>query len=99
VRFPLSGTGNKARLNRSQFRAKAINDSTLTHHFSWRYNLDNGAWSEWYLVEMGGPNNWSFYRDFYNFGSGREVEIEIAESDAVDFLLTNLNVTVKALGR
>ena len=99
VRFPLSGTGNKARLNRIQFRAKAINDSILTHHFSWRYNLDNGAWSEWYLVEMGGPNNWSFYRDFYNFGSGREVEIEIAESDAVDFLLTNLNVTIKALGR
>lgn len=99
LRFPMNGRGNNSRLNRIQFRAKTITDSVISNYFSWRYRIDNGMWSPWNLVEMGGPRHPSFYRDFYNFGSGREVEIEITESDAVNFLLTNLNVTVRDLGR
>jgi len=99
--IPTSVTGNQARVNRVQFRVKRegptgiINGSTS---FIWRYRLDAGDWSDTRTFKLRGESQ-NPYLSEHRLGVGRQIEFEITETDAVEWVMTHVNLTLRDLGR
>lgn len=97
---PLTTTGNRARVNRVQFRVKRGAATTATRRpmFMVRYRMDADNWSDTLDFDLGQKGDWDPYVDISNVGVGRELEMELTETDAVEWLVTHVNVTVRELG-
>ncbi len=96
-RFALipSQSGHRVRLNRVGWRLKRGVATNTDPLFFWRYRIDGGSWSNYTYHDMGSDyDNWIFE---YPSVVGREFEIEIVETDAVDYLLTNMNLIIREL--
>ncbi len=96
-----SDKGHKNRFNRLRFRLKrgVATAGVANPLFSWRYRFDrNPVWQPWDDVDMGVVGDNDPYIDRRNLGIGRELSFQVSESDAVDFLLQNMDLTVKELG-
>ena len=101
-RFKLvpSPRGHNVKVNRLRFRVKrgVATDGETTPEAFWRYRLDKGPWSVYEHIDLGVKGDDDPWVDFTSLGTGRELEIELVETDAVDFLVTNMNLTVRELG-
>ena len=95
-----SENGKNVRFNRLGFRFKrgVATSSVTTPKLLWRYRIDRGIWSGYDEIDMGSVGDYDPYVERDGLGVGREIELEIVETDSVDFLLTNLDMTVKELG-
>ena len=97
-----SSRGNKIRYNRMGFRIKrgVSNSNDSTPEMFWRYKLDEGNWSNYSYLDIGATagdyDPWLFET---NLGVGREIDIEVVHTDAVDDVLTHMNLTMEELGR
>jgi hypothetical protein len=100
-RTPLSKRGHKVRVDRLRLRRKgAVATSTVTApEVSVRWRFDRGAWSNTTHTPLGALGSPDAYVDIRRLGTGRELEVEISEMDAVDFILTDAIVTFQELGR
>lgn len=99
--FLLNNNGHNSRVNQLGFRVKrgVATDSTTTPNMFYNYRFDKGLWrgnKDLDLGVKGDRNPWIFEK---NLGIGRELEIEVVETDAVDYILTHMNITSKELGR
>ena len=63
-----------------------------------RYRLDEGRWSNYRYMELGYHGDRNPHMDISRLGTGRELEIEVIETDAVDYLLRGMKLTTKELG-
>jgi hypothetical protein len=99
VSLPLTQSGNSARVNRARFRRKGgvANDSETAPVFMVRTRLDKGSWRHYDDLTMGTEGQHNPYVDLYSIGIGRELEIEITETDATDYLMTDVILTVQEL--
>lgn len=97
--LPLSKTGRSARVNKLRFRVKSgvATSSVTAPVFELRYRFDRGAWSKLQQISLGAVGEYNPYTDVYALGAGREIEIEIIETSATDFLLTDLWITIQEL--
>jgi hypothetical protein len=97
----LTETGNQGRINRVQFRIKrgVANDDEPTPLFTFRYRLDQGQYAKTRNYDLGAKGKRDPYIEIYNLGVAREMEMEVVETDATEFLLTNVALTVRDLGR
>ncbi len=95
-----SDKGNNARFNRLRFRFKrGVATSNVTAPlFFYRYRIDDGEWTDYEYHNMGSSGDRDPWIDVYNLGIGREIEFELVETDAVDFLLTHASLTARELG-
>lgn len=98
---PLSPDGTTSRVNRIRFRVKrGIATATETNPLAQvRWRFDQGDWGNWEDIDLGLAGDRNPYIDISGIGIGSEIELEIYESDAVDFLLTGVILTVESLGR
>lgn len=65
-----------------------------------RWRMDKGDWQFYEPIDMGKKGQirpWA-EEDIYSLGIGREIEVELVETAAVDYLLTHLLVTAESLG-
>jgi hypothetical protein len=92
-RFKPSATGNRARFNRMRLRVKRGHD--VSGNLCVRWRPDQRDWSNERLIDLGALGDRNPYIDIYNMGVAREMEIEITETDAVDCLLTDLQLTTR----
>lgn len=94
-----SPNGHRVRVNRIGWRLKrGVATSTETNPlFFWRYRVEGGNWSNYVYHDMGSVGDHDSWIFEYPSIIGREFEIEIVETDAVDYLLTHMNLTVREL--
>ena len=97
----LDESGRRARVGRIQFRVKrgVATDDEKTPEFMLRYRFDRGQWVDWRNYSLGEKGDYDAYIDLYNIGTGREAEFELTETDAVSWLVTDMNINTRALGR
>ncbi len=96
----LTENGHNARINRCRFRFKrgvATAIETNPQAFI-RWRLDDGVWGNYEYVSLGSLGDRNPYIDIFQLGVGRDLEMEIIETDAVDFLLTDIFLTSKEFG-
>src|SRR3990172_7904282 len=101
--FVVIASGDEAkssRYNRARFRLKrgVATSSIIDPTFMFRYRLDRGDWSQEDQL-MGKVGDYYPYIDKHNLGVGIEAEFEIAFTDATEFLLTDMALTTRTLGR
>lgn len=96
-----SENGRNSSFNRLGFRFKrgVATSSETSPEFLWRYRFDRGNWKAGQDIDMGVLGDTDPYVTRDGLGRGREIEIEITETDAVDFLLTHMDLNVLELGR
>lgn len=94
-----SENGHRNRFNRLQFRLKrGVADATTPNPvFTWRYRFDRGDWGNENPVDMGVVGDYNPYVTRSNLGIGREIEFETSCTDAVEHLMTEMNLTVREL--
>jgi hypothetical protein len=63
-----------------------------------RFRWDNGLWSNTRSLTLGTVGKYSPYVETRRLERGRELEVEISEMDAVDFVMTDVSITVRELG-
>lgn len=99
--IPANKVGRKARINRLTMRAaRGVADGPAdTPHFFIRWRVDHQDWSDLTDFDLGVEGDTDPYIDLYSLGVGREVQVEIVETDAVKWLLTDGFITARALGR
>lgn len=102
--FPLGGSeanGNQHRLNRAQFRVKTAvaNADEPTPQFVARFKFDQEPFGQEFTYDLGEVGTSYPYIEEENVGVGREVEMELWETDATDFLVTDLRIRARDLGR
>jgi hypothetical protein len=106
-----SDSGHRSRFQRTRFRLKRgvqryvvdqkspVTGSSITdHHMTYRTRIDRGEWSVCGAVDLGAKGDNDPYEVVHGLGIGREIEYEITGADGVDFILTNVDLTVKELG-
>ena len=88
-----------SRVNRIRFRVKRGMEGTVPTEpkmvVNWK--MDNGP-QETETISLGQVGEHDPYVDIHNLGVGREIELEIYETDAVDFVLTQANITLEPVG-
>ena len=92
---------NSARVNNLGFRLKrgVATSSVPFPKFSCRYRFDEGGWVSFEDIDMGGASDHDPYtQNMGPLGEGKEIEFEVSETDAVDYILTEMNLTVEQLG-
>lgn len=96
-----SPRGNNNKFNKVGFRCKrGVGTVTGTIPvFSWRARIDKGDWSPWDEVSLGTEGDNTPYIERTGLGVGEEIEFQIMESDAVTFSQTDMDLTVRELGR
>lgn len=96
--IPLTDNGNSAKCQRLGFRFKSNVDTAteIDPELIWRYRFNKGKWSNFNRVKIGGSDP---YYETKGLGVGREIEFEVIETDAVEYILTNMDLTVLPLGR
>jgi hypothetical protein len=99
VSIPLTQSGNSGRVNRARFRRKGgvANSSEAAPVFMVRTRLDDGNWRHYDDLTMGTEGQFNPYVDLSSIGIGKELEIEITETDATDYLMTDVILTVQEL--
>ena len=60
---------------------------------------DSTDWEPEEVIDLGQIGDIDPYQDFHNLGVGREMEIEIIETDAVEYLLRDILLTSNSMGR
>ncbi len=97
---PLNGNGGNARVNRLRFRVKrgVATSSVVSPLAQVRWRFDQEDWTNYEDIDLGQVGDRNPYIDITNIGIGSEIELEIFESDATDFLLTAVFLTVEQLG-
>lgn len=96
---PLSSTGFRARVHRLNFRreANSANVNETDPKFMVRTRFDKGAWSNYEHLTLGVTGDNEPYAQMNAIGYGREMDIEIVETAATDFLLSNIYATVQRM--
>ena len=98
---PLSSDGTMSRVNRLRVRVKrgvaTASETSPVAQIRWRF--DQGDWGNYEDIDLGAAGDRNPYIDICGLGIGSELSIEILETDAVEFLVTGLMLTVEALGR
>jgi len=97
---PISPTGNSARINRLRFRIKRGTSSAVSNPkalFRWR--MDRGDYNKAIELDLGSVGDKYPYIDLYNVGIGAEIEVEIIETDSVDFIVSNIKMHTEELLR
>jgi hypothetical protein len=99
ISLPLSENGNSGKVNRARFRRKGgvVTTSETSPEFMVRTRFDKGNWSDYENLTIGAQGQHDPYVDLYRLGLGRELEMEITESDATEYLLTDILLTVEGL--
>lgn len=91
--------GERARVNLARFRFnRQVYTSAVTApkmNVEWRF--DNEPWENVDELTLGSAGEKEPYRALRQLGIGRELEMKLTEMDAVEFLATNLILTVEAL--
>jgi hypothetical protein len=99
LKAQLSNKGHRTRVDRLNFRRKgAVATATETApvvEVKWRW--DKGKWSKARQLSLGAVGQHNPYSPLHRLGMGREFEIEIVETDAVDFLLTDMFITFQEM--
>lgn len=90
---------NRVRFNRLRFRVKrGVGDYGETPVLFYRYRIDKGKWENERSVSLEEKGNYNpFVLAQHNLGLGREIEFELTETDAVDYVLTGMNLNVREL--
>jgi len=97
---PISPTGNTARINRLRFRVKRGTSSAVSNPkaiFRWR--MDRGDYNKPIELDLGNVGDEFPYIDLYNVGIGAEIEVELIETDSVDFIVSNIKMHTEELLR
>jgi hypothetical protein len=95
----LSANGNQARINRLRFRFKsAVGDYGDDRTFCYRIRLDRKQWSDERTVDLRNKGDIEHYHDVYQLGIAREIEVEVVGAADTEFLLTNMELTIKEMG-
>ena len=95
-----SPDGRDNKFNRIGFRLKrgVATSSVISPKLTWRYKIDRSVeWSDFFTIDMGAIGDTNPYVEYTGLGRGKEIEIEIMETDSVDLLLTDINMTVRGL--
>jgi hypothetical protein len=94
---PLSKQGFRAKVKRLVFRREAnqANETVANPVFMVRTRFDKGTWSDYTHLTLGVAGDNNPYAQMDRIGYGREMDIEIVETDEVDFLITNIYATVE----
>jgi hypothetical protein len=93
VKHMLSPAGRYASVSKIRLRRQGgVATSTATAPVvSMRWRFDEGPWSNWRQQTLGATGVYDPYKaEFRKIGRGREIEIELEETDATDFLMTNM---------
>lgn len=96
----LSENGNSAVCNQLKVTAKrgVATDSELNPKLFLRYRFDEGRWSNYRYLDLGSKGDRDAYMNISRLGTGKEIEIEVIETDAVDYLLKEMKLTIKEFG-
>lgn len=100
-KIQLSATGKLASVNKVQFTLKrgVATDSVDSPTFTYRYRFDESSrWVE-STIDLGVKGDYNPYVEITQLGQGREMTWQIIETDAVDFILNEMEITARALGR
>jgi hypothetical protein len=97
----LSQDGTSGRVNRLRFRVKrgVANTDVPSPVANVRWRFDQGDWTNYEEIDLGQAGDQNPYIDITNIGIGNDLEVEIVESDAVEFLITGVYLTSESLGR
>lgn len=101
-RVRLNAEGHLGRISKGQFRVTRGQQDPNSEHppkFLVRWRLDNGPWSDTEELSIGNEEDHSPYVPLEPIGVAREIEFEVVETDAVKWLVTDLMLTVRGLGR
>jgi hypothetical protein len=92
--------GQKVKFNRIDFRVKRGVEppSTSNPQLIYRYNLDKGDFKNYEHLDLGEHGDRNPWIRRVGLGSGREMELEIIETDATKYVLTDINLTMRLLG-
>ena len=99
----LSEAGNQGSINRCRVMVKSGVDNASEPNpqllIRWRFN-DNAGDAEWLseTLNMNLTPNGQPYYDIYSLGLGRIVEFQIVQTDAVEYVLTGMFITVDEKG-
>ena len=96
---PLGENGAEYRANRVRFRVER-GEATNTEPspkaiVAWRIDRGDRLTED---IDLGAVGEHDPYVDINNLGIGREIEMEIIETDAVDYLMTHAYLTAERLG-
>jgi hypothetical protein len=64
-----------------------------------RWAFDEGEYSPYNVVDLGQAGDRDPYVDLFKLGVGRELKLEIVQTDSAVHLMTHANLTLKTLGR
>ena len=96
---PLGENGGEYRANRLRFRIKRGNGTNTEMDpkaiVAWRIDQGERLTED---IDLGAVGEHDPYVDINNLGIGREIELEIIETDAVDYLMTHAYLTAERLG-
>jgi hypothetical protein len=100
LKIKLSESGKKAVCNRLRMTAKrgVQNNSVTNPQLFFRYRFDEGLWSNYRYKDLGIKGDRNPFIDASRLGHGREIEIEVVETGATDYLLKDMFLTAHELG-
>jgi len=92
--------GEQGRVNRLQFRVKrGVATTAVTNpQMLVRWRFDQGDYTPYQQIDLGVVADRNPYRDLFSLGVGREIEVEMVETDAVPHVITHASITAEALG-
>jgi hypothetical protein len=86
--------GVRFRFNRGISTSNAIN-----RYLMFRYNPDEKGWSNYRRIDLGATGDYRPSIEERNLGTAREMLFHIVETDAVEHVMTHMELTVQELGR
>jgi len=93
--------GNRAKFNQVMFRVKRGTEapSTTDPQLAYRYRLDRGNWVDYKYFDLGSHGDRDPWLKDQALGIGREIEFEVVENDATEYILTDVDIKVRELER
>jgi len=100
VRFLMTADGDLGRLTRLRYRVKRGTTPTGQRNsmFTWRVRMDRGDWEDWVNSPLGVAGDQDPWLEYFELGEGREVELEMVQSDTAEWIVDQVQVTVNPLG-
>jgi hypothetical protein len=101
LKAQLSRIGHRTRVDRIRLRRKgSVATSAIESPVvAMRWRFDKGKWSKHQQLSLGAVGEHNPYIDIRRLGIGVELELEITESSAVDYLLTDMLVTFQEFNK
>ena len=99
--FQVSPDRTTARVNRLRFRVRRGQTTELESRrpkFLFRYAIDRQEFSDFIEFDLGRTGETFPYLDLHTLGVAREITVELIETDADNFVLTDMQVTAEPLG-